>query len=138
VCNAARWKLVSSESQTQCQLTVLIVEDEALVRMALAWILEAEGYAVAEAADSDEALARLHPHGRRLDALITDIEMPGVLDGCDLAWRVHGMFPDAAILVISGRMKPAPSDLPAKARFLEKPVPPENLVKTLGEALAGS
>jgi CheY-like chemotaxis protein len=117
--------------------TVLLVEDDALFRMLIADTLAAAGFEVEEANNSDEALARLSRRDGSLDALITDVEMPGGgMNGAGLAWRVHDLFPEAAILVVSGVMRPRPEELPAKARFLPKPVTPEFLIKALESALS--
>ena len=110
---------------------VLVAEDDPLLRMLLAQALEAAGFEVTEAADADQALELLSLRDRNLAALITDIEMPGALNGCGLAWRVHDLHPEAAILVVSGVATPGPGDLPAKAKFIAKPVAPDQLAEAL-------
>lgn len=114
---------------------VLLVEDEPLLRMLLAEALAAAGFDVDEAADADQALERLSLGGDALAALITDIEMPGRLNGCGLAWRVHDLNPGAAILVVSGVTRPKPGELPAKAKFMPKPVAPDQLARELSGLL---
>ena len=111
--------------------TVLVVEDEPLLRMLLADALAAAGFEVDEAANSDEALELVNLRDEAIAALITDIQMPGALDGCALAWRIHELFPEAEILVVSGVTRPKPGDLPVNARFLPKPVVPEQLALEL-------
>lgn len=119
--------------QSEDRTVVLVVDDEPLVRIFTVQVLQEAGYAVDEARDCEEALSRLR--GRQIGALVTDIQMPGGMDGCGLAWHVHGMFPEVALLVTSGVAKPAPHELPPKTRFLPKPLAPQLLVHELGEAL---
>jgi two-component system, response regulator PdtaR len=100
---------------------VLVVDDE-LVRILTVQALEEAGFRVEEAGNSDEALSRLDGHP--IVALVTDIDMPGSLDGCGLARRVRQLFPSVAILIISGVATPRYDELPPKARFLTKPFEP--------------
>jgi CheY-like chemotaxis protein len=115
------------------QATVLVVDDEPLVRILTAQVLEEAGFQVEEAGNSDEALSRLNGH--KIAALVTDIDMPGSLDGCGLAWRVHEIFPAVATVIISGVARPRSEELPPKARFLTKPFDPKRLVRELSQAL---
>ena len=64
--------------------TILIVEDEAIVRFELIDLFEEEGYRVFAAADADEAIALLDRHGE-VRVVLTDIEMPGTMNGLRLA-----------------------------------------------------
>jgi two-component system, response regulator PdtaR len=117
------------------RIAVLVVDDEPLVRMDLTSILEKAGFDVEEAANSDEALSKLNGGGCRLDALVTDVQMPGAMDGYALAKRVHELFPHAAIVVISGLTKPSPEEIPPTATFLAKPVSPEHLLGAVRSGL---
>src|ERR687890_2489377 len=103
---------------------VLLVEDEPLVRMFGADVLEEAGFEVVEAVDGDEALAVL---GARPDiaVLFTDINMPGSLDGLDLARVVHERRPDIKLLIASGKVRPSEDQIPDAGRFLAKPYGPE-------------
>lgn len=74
---------------------MLIVDDEPLVRFMTADTLKAAGFSVTEAGNSAEALHQLHEESR-LAALVTDINMPGDMDGCVLAKHVHDRYPGAA------------------------------------------
>ena len=75
-----------------------------IVRIFTVQVLEQAGFQVAEATNAQDALNRVD--GRAIDALVTDIQMPGQMDGCGLAWHVNAMCPNAALLVISGVTKP--------------------------------
>ena len=106
---------------------ILVVEDEALVRMIASDILTEGGYRVLEAVSAEEALTLLESrHDVRL--VFTDVEMPGSLDGFALARIVDMRFPGIKVIVTSGRMTPGAGDLPKGARFLPKPYAPLALV----------
>ena len=85
-------------------LRVLLAEDEALVAMALADCLEAEGHAVAVAGDGAEALAMARGLGR-LDLLVTDLRMPR-LGGEGLIRALWAERPGLPVLVVTGSAPP--------------------------------
>jgi CheY-like chemotaxis protein len=80
--------------------TVLLVDDEELVRMSTSDMLADLGYAVVEANSAEEAL-RLVEQGQSFDLLVTDHLMPG-LTGTELAQELRGLRPDLPVLVVSG------------------------------------
>ncbi len=81
---------------------VLVVEDEAFVREVLAEVLASEGFEVTEAACGDEA-AGLMDCPDRFDLLLTDVHMPGRLDGLAVAAHARARNPDLPIVVVTGR-----------------------------------
>src|SRR5829696_4110887 len=101
-------------------LAVLVVEDEPLVRMAAAITLEDEGFEVFEAATARAALAILEKRSGGVDALFTDVDMPGDMNGLELAGIVHHRWPHIALVITSGVVR-KPSVLPERGIFLEKP-----------------
>ena len=113
---------------------VLIAEDELLLRLLAADILGEEGYRVVEACNADEALEilRLRPDVR---VLLTDVDMPGSLNGYGLARIVDRRWPGIGIIVSSGKAHPGPGDLPTRARFLKKPYAPSALLKEVKAVL---
>lgn len=115
------------------QSTVLLVEDEPLIRLFVAELLEDSGFKVVEAANATEALVLLEA-GLDVDVLLTDVDMPNGCNGFELAHRVHGSWPDAEILIMSGRHWPAEGDLPQGAAFLAKPCPNEAIVSHVQSA----
>src|ERR1700730_4084351 len=115
-------------------MMVLVVEDEPLVRMVAAETLAKAGYLILEAGTGDEAL-QIITAGAPLSAVVTDIEMPGALDGLELAKAIETRWPEIAIVIISGRRLPAPDELPQKAVFLPKPYSPGRLIAAVGAAL---
>ena len=119
----------------QQPVIVLLVEDEALVRMMAADVLRDEGgFKVVEAANVDEALTVLEAT-EDVRALVTDVEMPGSLDGFTLARVVKQAWPQIGIVVTSGRMAPGPKDLPSGALFIPKPYRPADLVSAVRTVL---
>jgi CheY-like chemotaxis protein len=79
---------------------VLVVDDEAPVRLLARRILEEEGYAVIEASDAMQAIGLLVDE-LRLDLLIADLEMPG-LSGDEMVRRVRATRPDLKVLYVTG------------------------------------
>ena len=106
--------------------TVLVVEDEVLIRMLAADSLADSGYNVLEAGDAVEALKILESHGD-IDVLFTDVNMPGPMDGLDLARLLQDRCPDIGLVVTSGRGTPDPARLPMSSLYLAKPYLPGQL-----------
>jgi two-component system, response regulator PdtaR len=101
-------------------VTVLIVENEALVRLELVDWLEEKGLLVLEAGDADQAIALLNSHPE-IEILLTDIMMPGSLDGVRLAHHVRHRWPPVKIIIVSGLIDTQPSELPFDTIFIPKP-----------------
>jgi two-component system, response regulator PdtaR len=98
----------------------VLAEDEAVIRMAAAAMLDALGFEVLEAERADEALRHLEAHdGAAL--LYTDINMPGRMDGCDLAHATTARWPGTKIIVCSGCNPLEAALLPESAYVLSKP-----------------
>jgi CheY-like chemotaxis protein len=114
--------------------TILVVEDEVLVRIALAETLRDEGFSVLEAANADEALAVL-ASSTPLDVVLTDVNMPGSLDGVALGRHVRATRPGLKVIVVSGRVLPEVAAEAADA-FLGKPYEPASIVRTIDVLLS--
>lgn len=114
--------------------TVLIVEDEALIRMLAVSILEDAGFLVIEAANADQALAALDMHPE-IRAMFTDINMPGELDGFDLAKAVHARWPKIHLLLTSGKATWPDAKMPSGGIFLPKPYSPDSIAHILTSML---
>jgi CheY-like chemotaxis protein len=98
--------------------TVLLAEDEVLLRMLLAEEMRAAGWTVVEAGTADEAWAYLRAGGAA-ELLFTDLTMPGALDGLGLMRLVRGAYPAMKIILTSGNLGPrSPSGFD---RFIPKP-----------------
>ena len=115
---------------------VLVVDDEALVRMYAVDVLRDAGHVVYEAGGADEALELLELH-EDIGVLFTDINMPGHLDGLDLARMVHTKRPKVHIILTSGRLRPPAEAIPDDGRFLAKPYAGE-AVTSLVSQLVGA
>jgi CheY-like chemotaxis protein len=99
---------------------LLIVEDELLVRKLAVEIAEEAGFSVLEATEADEAIRVLQ---KRPDirVVLTDIDMPGSLDGLELAHAIRCRWPPIQVVLTSGKMRPAPDELPERSHFVSKP-----------------
>ena len=112
---------------------ILIVDDEVLIRMAIRATLEDEGYEVREAGNVDEALLVIEDGG--IAAVLTDIEMPGTLNGLDLARMIRAVYPSTPLIVTSGRTVPKPGELPEHVLMLTKPFSTDQLLLILREMI---
>jgi len=101
-------------------MKVLIVEDEPLIRLGLATAVEEAGYEVVEAGNASEAIRRLEADPA-IRLLLTDVDMPGGMDGIALAHHVRDRWPPVRLIVISGKVGVRPGQLPNGARFVSKP-----------------
>ena len=100
--------------------TVLIVENESLVRTEIAHIVSQAGLLVLEASDADEAITLLDAHPE-IEVMVTDIRMPGSMDGIRLAHHVRHRWPPVKIIIASGRLETELSELPPGSDFIAKP-----------------
>ena len=111
--------------------TVLIVEDEFLIRLVLADTLVNGGYHVVEAGNVLEAVAILGQ--QKIDAVITDVDMPGGLSGLDLAKMIATTRLDLPVMIVSGRLFLTDDELPGNAVFVPKPYRVDAIVAMVGE-----
>lgn len=99
---------------------LVVVEDDALVRMDIVDSLEDDGFDVFQASNAEEAIQQLVENPSMV-AIFTDVDMPGGMDGLRLAAMVRDRWPPIAIIVTSGHRNVDGGHLPAKALFLPKP-----------------
>lgn len=111
-------------------ISVLVVEDEPLIRMVVVDDLEHAGFHVLEAETTDKAMSLLRSHPE-IQALFTDVNLPGSMDGLQLAEKVHDRWPPIKILVTSGTLRAQKRDLPEDARFMPKPYDNRAVISTL-------
>jgi CheY-like chemotaxis protein len=114
--------------------TILVVEDEMLVRMHGTDILEEAGFSVIEAANADEALAILTGQDA-VHLLFSDVDMPGSMDGLALARQVHQRWPNIRLLLTSGHHRLNEDQLPDNGKFLGKPWTHDVLLSRIRELL---
>ena len=108
--------------------TVLVVEDEILIRELVAEELEVAGYTVVIANDADQAIAILEAR-QDIHLVFTDVNMPGSMDGLKLAAAVRDRWPPVHIIITSGKIRPL--EIPANALFIPKPYVGENDVAAM-------
>ena len=107
--------------QPECSVqkpTILVVEDEVLVRMMVGDRLREDGYAVIEAANAHEAITVLRST-THIDLVLTDISMPGAIDGLGLARLIREEFPSLKVVLASAYY--IMHDEPAAHAFIRKP-----------------
>jgi DNA-binding NtrC family response regulator len=110
--------------------TILVVEDEALIRMSTVALLEDAGLCVLEAANSAEALRILGQHGE-ISVLVTDVRMPGTMDGLALVSRVQRDHPVIRSVVVSGNATATEAYKAGAARFIAKPYLVQNVIQAV-------
>lgn len=114
--------------------TILVVEDEVLIRLDIADRLRAAGYTVVEAATGDEALVVMKTVST-VALIISDVRMPGSTDGVGLAALVKQQTPHVKIVLISGHL-PLSTMATVADVALSKPLNPTLLMQHV-EALVG-
>lgn len=114
--------------------SVLIVEDEELIRDLCADVFKDAGYTVSETSTGDEALELLSS-GVAVDLIVTDIRMPGAIDGMALRREVEANWPHMKMLITSGHMTVERAELTADQLFVPKPYKFLELVRQAGELL---
>jgi two-component system, response regulator PdtaR len=110
-------------------MSVLVVEDEALLRLVTAEYLRGEGLEVFEAANADDAIVLLEARPS-INVLFTDIDMPGSMDGLKLSATVRDRWPPIRIVVTSGQNHFADRDLIIAEVFCAKPYLHSELMPT--------
>lgn len=125
------------EETSSRERLALVVEDEPLVRTMAAAILSDAGYCVLEACDAQHALTILESRPE-IDMVLTDVEMPGPLNGIGLALAIHDRWPGTIIVVNSGRCRPETAALPVGAGFIAKPWRSRDLLAEIDASAARS
>ena len=114
--------------------TVLLVEDEVLIRLMIADELRGQGLQVLEASNADEALTILE-RSLSVHLLFTDVRMPGRMDGLALAKLAQARFPRLKLIIASSREPEEPSRASADA-FISKPYDLNQVVEQVEKILA--
>src|SRR2546425_5673370 len=120
----------SINSMGMTAVTILIVEDDKLVRELGVEFLSDAGFQVLEATNGEEALSLRNPN---IGVLFTDINMPGPLDGITLASVAAVQRPHLAIIIGSGNVLPRSGGLPRGITFIRKPYDPESVIRLIRE-----
>jgi CheY-like chemotaxis protein len=118
--------------------TVLVVEDEVLIRLVIADYLRECGYRVHEAANADEAVAVLESPDVTVDVVFSDVIMPGSMDGFGLARWIRANRPKVEVVLTSGidRSAEIAGALCEAGPLLEKPYEPQRVVDRIKQLLA--
>ena len=113
---------------------VLVVEDEMLLRMRAVDMVEDAGFTSVEAVNADEAIAILESRSD-IALLLTDIQMPGSMDGLKLAHAVHERWLPIRIILVSGQLRLASVDIPADSRFFGKPLEAKEMIAEMQDMI---
>ncbi|MCC7350341.1 MAG: response regulator [Phycisphaerales bacterium] len=128
---------VAEQPRPQINATLLLVEDQSIVRKLMRRLLQAEGYTVLEAPHGREAIRVARAHSGPIDLLVTDVVMPE-MSGQQLARELVALRPDLRVLFVSGY---ADSDLyhevagQGTGHFLQKPFTPDILGRKIRDIL---
>ncbi len=114
----------------------MVVEDEFLVRDIASCELEDNGFVVVGFDSADAALPYLREHGGDTALILTDVQMPGALNGLDLVDILSRLWPGVPVLITSGGPLVDPRKLPPCAGFLSKPWRPEDMVARVAGMLS--
>lgn len=129
---------LAATRQTPGMAVILVVEDEALIRMVIADHLRDTGYDVVETRTADEAVV-LMVNGLRVDAVFSDVNLPGSMNGIGLARWLRSHQPQIPVLLTSGAI--AAQDMPAELRGTElllKPYDLDEVVHRIAPLLAAT
>ena len=107
---------------------ILVVDDEALVRLAAVGLFEDAGFRMVEAVNGDQALDLLTADSD-VQLLFTDVTMPGAIDGLALARHVRDRWPHIAIMIVSAKRLTNADELPPGSRFEQKPYSPDTVIR---------
>ncbi len=97
-----------------------MVEDELLIRFSLSEELRDAGLDVIEAVNAEEAMTALES-SVRIDLVISDVRMPGSMDGIELLRLAKARYPEMPVIIFSGHLDPAQAIANGANRFLHKP-----------------
>jgi CheY-like chemotaxis protein len=112
----------------------LIVDDEPALRTYLQALLQGKGIRSLQAGNAVDALRILQKLGGKIDLLISDIQMPGDMDGVDLAYSVRNSFSSVPVILISSDITEAPPGFP----FIRKPFRSDSLLTLVARILNGN
>jgi len=116
------------------RVKILVVENEAIIRIELAAQLGDMGLQVLIASNADQAIALLDAHPD-INVLMTDVTMPGSMDGVRLAHHVRNRWPPIKIVATSGRLGMGVDELPSGSTFFAKPYSPETVKQAITSLL---
>jgi CheY-like chemotaxis protein len=118
--------------------SILVVEDEPLIRMSLTDHLESSGFAVHETGSADRAIDLLK-EGKVVDLIITDVRLPGRNDGISLALWVREYHPHIKLIIVSGATEDSPDleKLGSEGIIIQKPYLVDDIASRAHSLLSG-
>jgi DNA-binding NtrC family response regulator len=124
-------------SRTAAAISVLLVEDEIMISNLVANCLSESGFHVHQVATADEALRYIRS-GASIDVLFSDINLPGRMNGAELAEWARELRPEMPIVYVSGRHKLSEiSPLVPRSLFVSKPYDPNDICALLTRLTGG-
>ena len=116
------------------QPSILVLEDDEIIRALMVDVLEDFGAVVTSFASADEGMIYLWLGDDPVDLIVSDIQMPGLLNGYDLSRVVAHRWPEVQVVLTSGNTKIA-AELGSSVRFLPKPWSTDHLLECVQTAL---
>ena len=113
---------------------VLVVEDNAIIRMGAVDLVLSAGYEALEACDADEAIRILETRND-VELVFTDVQMPGTMDGIKLSHYIRDRWPPVKLIVASGNAILEESSLPFGSRFFSKPYDDNTIAEAMARLL---
>ena len=129
-----RFEVLLPSHPHQGKCLVLVVEDEALVRLDAADTVRDAGFDVIEAADADDAI-RILESRNDICVVFSDIDLPGSMDGLKLAAAVSRRWPPVRLILTSGHVRVTPAELPEGGRFFAKPYRNDDIARCIREMI---
>ncbi len=127
--------LQETNDSSKTRARVLVVEDEFLIRLTLSEVLADEGYDVLEAETGDAALVLLQ-NDPSISVLLTDVQLPGSLDGRALVQRVRQTIPDLPVIYMTGRPDSMTGQTTgAREMYVAKPYLPSDICAAIRRML---
>lgn len=114
--------------------TILVAEDNELLRLNASELLVEHGYTVIEADNAEQAL-RMMETRKDIRLLFTDIQMPPGCDGLELAREVHNRWPKVLLVITSGQVQPARAEIADDGRFIRKPYRAQDLLDQIDDLI---
>lgn len=109
---------------------ILLVEDEVLIRIELADFFSDAGYRVFEAGNAEEAI-RILEREQTIRIVLTDLQLPGSMDGLKLAHYIRDRYPPTVLLLTSGGARIDDASLPSSSQFVAKPFDPMRILRQI-------
>lgn len=114
---------------------ILIIDDEPALRELMCEVVENEQSTAIALESADDGLIFLEQHAGSVDLVITDVRVPGVLSGYDLAIQIRRKWPDLPVIITSGYYDEQSECKPVNSNFLPKPWAMSELLEMIGSCL---